>query len=285
MPLNFLSSLTCSKLSCRIHLICVLFNLWLVYQSYGSTNRKNRDQLFKVVSMLGLCFQVIKASVWDFLWGGRKHMCRAQVVLPFYKGNMWASILCSLALGTPRGVIWQAELLLLRVVWLASKLPRVQNITQTKCTACFNANTSSAHVLFAVWNVSGGIGLWWRFVLGSCSTSDFGVEQEEVYTSQCRSYPPCFQRHSTSVALTAIHIGCYSWKVKTFSAFYGLKRGVTWQLSVPVTAGLTVGAFCCFALKSPFQFVIFHLWDVQNSICSCNSSGLFIVLVEWHWSQ
>lgn len=28
--------------------------------------------------------------------------------------------LCSLALGTPRGAIWQTELLLLRVVWLAS---------------------------------------------------------------------------------------------------------------------------------------------------------------------
>lgn len=144
-----------------------------------------------------------------------------------------------------------------------------EKITQNKCTTCFNSDTSSAHVLFAVWSGSGGISLWCRFVLflGSGSASNFGGEREKAPMSQCRSYPDCFQHRSTSVAPAAIHIGCHSLNIRKFCSFDGLKRGVTWQLSVPfmflqpsLALGLELFLLICFQITVPICCLLCDLF-------------------------
>lgn len=101
-----------------------LFNLQLSYQSHGDTNNRNRSQLLNSLdagsvppgNLRGCWFFCLV-----FFWGGGVGG-RVKNPPPISWGEYLSEYtgLSSLALGTPRGVIWQSELLLLRVVWLAS---------------------------------------------------------------------------------------------------------------------------------------------------------------------
>lgn len=150
-----------------------------------------------------------------------------------------------------------------------------KKITQNKCTTCFNTNTSNAHVLFAVWNVSGGISSWCRclflfFFLALVLLLTLVERGEKAYVSQCRSYPDCFQHRSTSVAPAAIHIGCHSLKVKKFCSFCELERGVTWQLSVPfmflqpsLALELELFLLLCFQITVPMCHLLYNVFQTQ----------------------